>query len=238
MRLALSTTALDRTLASGEMTQLELLDVCAGELRCDGVVLDVAHFPRRDTEYVAQVKKFAADLALTIVGVRDDALTTQPSEALILAAHLGAPYVLTRMPDAGNEPVLRYNEALGLVAHAVAEAKRLNVTLAVRNVAGSLAADGFELGRLRKEADSAWLCFALDVVALRAAPDAKLRKHLVLAYAAGEDPGAEAVLRNLAPFAGFVCLDRTASSGEPELDAVRRLVRHWRRSACAVYVPE
>lgn len=240
MRLALSTTAFARTLAAGELTQLELLDVCAGELRCDGVVLDIAHFPRRDPEYVAQVKKFSADLALTIVAVRDDALTVtaQAAEALILASHLGAPYVLTRMPESGTDPVLRYNEALAHLARAVAEAKRLNVTLAVRNVPGSLASDGFELGRLRKEADSAWLCFALDPGALRAAPDERLRRHLVLAYAAGEDPEAEVVLRNLAPFTGFLCLDLVERGTAPELDAVRSLVRHWRRSACAVYVPD
>lgn len=237
MRLALSTTALDRTLAAGEMTQLELLDVCAGELRLDGVVLDVAHFPRRDPEYLAQLKKFAADLALTIVAVRDDALFARSGDALILASHLGAPYVLARMPDAGNDPVLRYNEALALVGRAVTEAKKLNVTIAVRNVPGSLAADAFELARLRKEADSAWLCFGLDPIALRVAPDEKLRKHLVLVYVAGEPADAEPVLRDLAPFGGFVCLDRGLTT-EPELDGVRKLVRYWRRSACAVYVPD
>ncbi|MGH7714779.1 MAG: sugar phosphate isomerase/epimerase family protein, partial [Vulcanimicrobiaceae bacterium] len=182
MRLALSTTAFDRALSGGELTQLELLDMCAGELRVDGVVLDVTHFPRRDLDYLAQVKKFCADLALSIVAVRDDAMTVQPSDALILASHLGAPYVLTRMPQAGNDPVTRWNEAMGFVAHLVPEAKRLNVTLAVRNAAGSLVSDTFELGRLRKEADTAWLCFAVDPRALRSALDEKVGKHVVLGY--------------------------------------------------------
>jgi len=158
--------------------------------------------------------------------VRDDALTSKRSEALVLASHLGAPYVLTRMPDSGNDPVMRYNEALAIIAHAVAEAKQVNVTLAVRNVAGSLASDGFELSRLRKEADSAWLCFALDPVALRGTVDEKFRKHVVLAYAAGAEADGEGVQRSLAPFGGFLCLDYTGE--KPERDAVGRLVHRWR----------
>ncbi len=225
MRLALSSTAFDRALAAGELTQLELLDACAGELRADGVVLDAAQFPRRDTDYLAQVKKFCADLALVIVAVRDDSLTVRESEALVMASHLGAPYVLTRMPEKGNDPVSRWNEALALIARAASEAKKLNVTLAVRNVPGSLVADNFEMGRLRKESDTAWLCFALDPLALGAAAvDEKVRKHLVLAYTDSDaDP---VVLERLAPFGGFLCVDESDGSGE--LQTLERRLREWR----------
>jgi sugar phosphate isomerase/epimerase len=224
MRLALSTTAFARALARGDQTQLELLDACAGELHVDGVVLDAAQFPRRDSDYLAQVKKFCADLALTIVAVRDDGLTAGESDALVLASHLGAPYVLTRMPERGNDPVMRWNEALGLIGRAASEAKKLNVTLAVRNVPGSLAADNFEMGRLRKESDTAWLCFALDPLALAATPDEKVRKHLVLAYTDSDaDPVA---LDRLGPFGGFLCVD--VSDGSGELAAVKRRLHGWR----------
>jgi sugar phosphate isomerase/epimerase len=224
MRLALSSTAFARALAAGELTQLELLDACAGELQADGVVLDAAQFPRRDTDYLAQVKKFCADLALTIVAVRDDGLTGRDSDALVMASHLGAPYVLTCMPGKGNDPVMRWNESLAIIARAASIAKKLNVTLAVRNVPGSLVADNFEMGRLRKESDTAWLCFALDPLALGAPPDEKLRKHLVLAYTDSDaDP---AVLERLAPFAGFVCVD--SSDGSGELPAVKRRLHAWR----------
>ena len=223
MRLALSTTAFNRALIGGELTQLELLDVCAGELRVDGVVLDAAHFPRRDSEYLAQVKKFCADLALTIVAVRDDGLSAREGDALILASHLGAPYVLTRMPDAGNDPVMRWNEAMAILARATPQAKHLNVTLAVRNVVGSLAGDSFELGRLRKEADTAWVAFALDPLALQSAPDEKVRKHVVLAYT---ESGADATaIERLGAFGGFLCLDYR---GDHERDDVHSLVRGWR----------
>ena len=46
MKLACASGAFDREIESGELTQLEFLDLCARELDCDGVVLDVRHFPR------------------------------------------------------------------------------------------------------------------------------------------------------------------------------------------------
>lgn len=235
MRLALCSTAFNAALREGELTQLEVFEYCARRVGIDGIVLDIAHFPRHDDEYVAQIKKFSADLALTIVAIRDDDLTARRSNALVLAAGVGAPYVLTRMPERGNDPVLRYNEALGVISQAVAEAKRVNVTLAVRNAGSSLASDALELGRLRKEADSAWLRYALDPVALESAPDAKLRSHAVLAYravdavpASGEDPHASQILAALPPaFPGFLCLDYLGPA--PEADATARLVAAWQR---------
>jgi len=224
MRLALSTTAFARALSAGQLTQLELLDACTGELHVDGVVLDAAQFPRRDGDYLAHVKKFCADLALSIVAVRDDALTAGECSALVLASHLGAPYVLTRMPERGNDPVMRWNEALGVIARAASEAKKLNVTLAVRNVPGSLVADNFEMARLRKESDTAWLCFALDPLALGTAPDEKVRKHLVLAYTDADADGT--ALERLAGFGGFLCFDESDGSGE--LQSIKRRLGAWR----------
>ena len=206
MRLAVCTTAFDRALAAGDLTQLELIELCARKFGVDGIVLDIAHFPRRDDEYVAQLKKLAADLALTIAAVRDDALTSRNSDALDIAGGLGAPYVLTRMPESGTDPVTAYNAALASLAHAAAEAKRVNVTMALRNVPGSLAADAFELGRVRKEADTAWLRFAVDVDALEESPDEKLRKQIVVAYAS-QASSKTRLLAALPNFPGFVCLD-------------------------------
>lgn len=233
MRLALCTTAFNAALRLGDLTQLEVFEYCARRVGIDGIVLDIAHFPRHDDEYVAQIKKFSADLALTIVAVRDDEMTTRRSNALVLAAGVGAPYVLTRMPDSGTDPVLRYNETLGVISQAVVEAKRVNVTLAVRNVVGSLAADAFQLARLRKEADSAWLRYALDAVALGALPDAKLRTHTVLGYRSidavprdGADPASETILEAMPAFPGFLCLDYAGPA--PEADATARLVAGWK----------
>ncbi|MBV8354100.1 MAG: hypothetical protein JO101_02175, partial [Candidatus Eremiobacteraeota bacterium] len=130
MRLAASSTAFDRALGSGDLSQPELLDLCATELGLDGVVLDRAHFPRRDPDYLAQVKKFAADLGLSIVAVRDDDLAVDSdSDAPAVADSIGAPYVLTRLPAAGSDPTTAYNAALEVLARHLADAKRRNVTI-------------------------------------------------------------------------------------------------------------
>ncbi|MBV8074073.1 MAG: sugar phosphate isomerase/epimerase [Candidatus Eremiobacteraeota bacterium] len=238
MRLAPSSTAFHRALTSGGLTQLELLDLCAGPLGADGVVLDVVHFPRRDLDYLAQLKKLAADLGLSVVAVRDDELARDgKSPALEIAALLGAPYVLTRMPQSGTDPVSVYNEALRILGWAVADAKRRNVTIAVRNVRGSLADDAFELGRVRKEADSAWLRFALDAAALESGQgvDEKVRKRVVLAYRElrdvppdGRDPHAGEIVAALHDFPGFLTLDYAGS--EREQAAMTRLVHGWRKA--------
>ncbi|MGH8163526.1 MAG: hypothetical protein ACREP1_04245, partial [Rhodanobacteraceae bacterium] len=70
MKLACSSTAFDRELRDGDLTQLEWIDRCARELAADGLVFDVAHFPRTDADYLAQVKKMCADLGLTVAAVR------------------------------------------------------------------------------------------------------------------------------------------------------------------------
>ncbi|MGH7661916.1 MAG: hypothetical protein ACRENA_13500 [Vulcanimicrobiaceae bacterium] len=238
MRLAVSSTAFDRTLAIGDLTQLELIDVCARMQSLDGIILELAHFPRRDSDYVAQIRKLSADLMLPIVAVRDDALAERSSDALSVAAGVGAPYVLTRMPEAGIDPVHRYNAALGVLAPATAEAKRLNVTLAVRNVPGSLAADSFELGRLRKEADSAWLRFALDPLALDGPAQDGVRNYAVLGYHAvrpepHDDDGR--VLAALGAFRGFLCLD--VPGGNATAESMGCLVDAWNARLGSVAEP-
>ena len=55
MKLACASGALHREIESGELTQLEFLDLCARELGCDGVVLDVRHFPRADDDYLSLI---------------------------------------------------------------------------------------------------------------------------------------------------------------------------------------
>ncbi len=69
MKLACSSTAFDVFLRSGELTQLEWIDLCAYELAVDGVVFDVRHFPRTDTDYLAQVKKMAVDSGLDVAAI-------------------------------------------------------------------------------------------------------------------------------------------------------------------------
>ncbi|MBV8149937.1 MAG: TIM barrel protein, partial [Candidatus Eremiobacteraeota bacterium] len=236
MRLAASSTAFDRALGSGDLSQPELLDLCATELGLDGVVLDRAHFPRRDPDYLAQVKKFAADLGLSIVAVRDDDLAVDSdSDAPAVADSIGAPYVLTRLPAAGSDPTTAYNAALEVLARHLADAKRRNVTIALRNVPGSLAEDALTMTRVRKEADSAWLRFAFDPAGWSEPLDQKIRQFVVLGWRRldvipfdGRDPQAEATTAAFGRFVGFLCLDYAGV--ENEIAAMRRWIDAWRET--------
>src|SRR5271165_4352553 len=89
MKLAVSSASFAADLASGALTQLEWLDLCAAELEADGVLFDLRHFPRLDDQYVAQVKKTAVDLGLTVAGLAV-AGVEESEGGLALALALGA----------------------------------------------------------------------------------------------------------------------------------------------------
>src|ERR1700728_2684411 len=97
MKLACASGAFHREIESGEFTQLEFLDLCARELCCDGVVLDVRHFPRPDDEYLAQIKKMATDWGLSIAALSDSSFfwaeRGHVTKVLSDAALLGAPVI-------------------------------------------------------------------------------------------------------------------------------------------------
>ena len=159
---------------AGELTQLEWLDLCAREFALDGVALDVRHFPRTDAEYVAQVKKLAVDLGLTIAAVLCDDLFASPeadgdrpdaAARFRLAAALGAPLLIGRTPAGDGSP--QAWAALVAAARRVARlAKACNVTVGLRNGPETLCPGAVELRRLAKDVDSSWLRYAPDLALL------------------------------------------------------------------------
>ena len=134
MKLACSSTAFDEQLRGGDLTQLEWIDACARELAADGVVFDVRHFPRTDTDYLAQVKKMTADLGLSVAALRHDGFFSADSErmeqALEMALALGAPLLAAPLPPL---TAAAWNDVLTRLGEATTQAKRFNVTLALRN---------------------------------------------------------------------------------------------------------
>jgi hypothetical protein len=221
MKIACSSASFARALEEGTLTQLEWLDISANELEVDGVVFDAAHFPRRDVEYLAQLVKACVDLGLSVAGLSVDALfESDAAPWLETALALRAPLVVARAPKTGDDA-----SAWGGFADAAKAASRLakkaNVTLALRNAAGTLCESAADLKRLAKDVDSAWLRFAPDLVALGSADDAAaLLPKSVIALHAMSDPAtfardddAEAgrAIRALQRFRGFLVLDRAAS---------------------------
>ena len=114
MKVCCSSHSYARTIAAGGLTQLEWVDLCANELMLDGVEFVRSHFPRLDTEYVAQLKKLCADRCLTVACLQHD-LAFDASDAdqhvalltntLEVAAGLGAPLVRVAAAGLSGSPV-------------------------------------------------------------------------------------------------------------------------------------
>ena len=231
MKLACASSALHQAIERGDRTQLEFLDLCARELACDGVVLDVRHFPRTDDDYLAQVKKMAADRGLTVAAIAAGGFFEAPdpemTRTLGCAAAIGAPLLAGTLARETDRPL---SEQLERLWAASALAKSANVTLALRNAPGTFAAATLDCKRVVKETDSAWLRFGPEPAAFDAAGDpAELAPNTVLLWS---DAGAETersigcVVRGFSAFRGHLALD--APSGDATVADLRDALRCWR----------
>jgi hypothetical protein len=162
VRIAVSSSTFRRPLAAGELTQLEWLERCASALGVDGVLADVTDFPRRDAEYVAQLRKVAIDLGLVpfgldAVGLFEPDGAAAREEALALATGFGAAVVRTALPAPGEVPPATFAEVTGIAKTFSRAAKAANVTIIVAAAPGTLGADLAGVKHLIKDVDSAWL---------------------------------------------------------------------------------
>jgi hypothetical protein len=234
VKLACSSTAFDELFRSGDLTQLEWLDLCAHELAADGAVFDVRHFPRADTDYLAQLKKMAADLGLTVAAVRDDGFfggdAAHIEQGLEFALALGAPLLCAPLPLDMQTSRPELQQRLGTACSA---AKRLNVTLAVRNAPHTFGASVHDLKRVSKDADSAWLRFALDPDRFEAADEPEhLIGKCVLAWAQADAANPQGLAARLRGFRGFLALD--AAEGTARLEETKNAFRRWREAILVV----
>jgi sugar phosphate isomerase/epimerase len=223
MKIALSSAAFDLCLRDGALTQLEWLDGCAHGYDVDGVVFDLAHFPRRDRDYVAQLKKMAADGGLSIAALEARnflAGADDEERAAILddAAALGAPLVVCALPPPSEIPAAGYNESVRAGKLAARAAKSVNVTLALRNSAHTPGSSAADLKRYAKDVDSAWLRFALDLDELSDEDRALLEPRSVIAYA-------NDFFGHLAGFRAFVCIEYEGTEPAKQLPALLERAR-------------
>jgi sugar phosphate isomerase/epimerase len=225
VKFACSSTAFDEALRALRLTQLEWIDLCANELGADGIVLDARHFPRTDTDYLAQVKKMAVDLGLTVAAFRHDGFFSagqaHREQALETALALGAPILTAPLPPETAAP---WTDVLAMLGDATSAAKRLNVTIALRNAPGTHAAGAHDMKRVAKEADSAWLRFAPDPAMLEAGSN--VAGLLVKAVLVWSDVHVAAFPADLTAFRGFVALD--AASGTATAPEMNNALRQWR----------
>ncbi|MGB8520487.1 MAG: hypothetical protein WCD38_10050 [Candidatus Tumulicola sp.] len=237
MKLACASGALDSSFVGGDLTQLEFLDLCAHELACDGVVLDVRHFPRTDSDYLAQVKKMAADRGLTIAALAEAAFfgfeQARMAQTFEVAAAIGAPLVAGELVAETGAP---WSEQLAKLNAATSLAKSFNVTLALRNAAGTFAGSTHDCKRVTKEADSAWLRFGPRPSAFGPADDpSQLAPNTVLLWSgaslAGERSIAE-TLHRFPEFRGHLAVD--AFGDHLDVAAVRATLRAWRAALASL----
>jgi len=242
-----------QTLAAGDLTQLEWVDLCAGELMLDGVEFVRSHFPRLDTEYVAQLKKLCADRCLTVASLHHDSAfdasdvdqhVAKLTNSLEIAAGLGAPLVrLSAAPQTGS-PVLAWRELIRGLSAACIQAKQYNITFALEPGELSAISTPADVKRAMKECDSAWLRLAATTTML-AGPsrdgwgEALPTSVIVVAPMARLDTyGADETIDYLGAltvlwqnsYRGFLSLEYRGS--EDERDAVPRAVA-WLRGILA-----
>jgi sugar phosphate isomerase/epimerase len=231
MKIAVSSAAFAAAFTAGTMTQLEWLDACANELEVDGVVFDLTDFPRTDAEYLAQLKKSATDLGLTIAAIASDALPD--AGAFAIAAAIGAPLAIARAPIASDDASAwsAFVEAAKTCARA---AKHAGIVVALANASGTLCATTADLKRIAYDVDGSWLRYALDPLAASDGDDltALLAKAVIAtseigdaaSFATSGDSHAQRLIRDLARFRGFVVLVAEASDARSTAyhDAIAR----------------
>lgn len=225
------------TIERGDLTQLEFIDVCARDFRCDGVALDAEHFPRIDDDYLAQIKKMATDRGLNVAALLDrpffGANEAHMRETLRQAVAVGAPLIAAPLVQ---ETQTSWSDQLARLGVATSLAKSCNVTLAVRNAPQTFAASTHDCKRVAKEADSAWLRFGPEPTILDAASDpSRLAPNSVLLWSnVGDETerSAATILRDFASFCGHIVLDER--SGDASVADLRTAVRSWQVALAAL----
>jgi sugar phosphate isomerase/epimerase len=234
MKICCSSRSYAPALQSGDLTQLEWVDRCAG-LALDGVDLGSAHFPRTDSDYLAQIRKLCVDRGLTVAAVTldgtigdgdVDAQAALAGSWIARASELGAPLLRVTCGASSGSPGIAWRElirALKTIAH---EAKTKNVTLALEPRAGSLVSSSADCKRAQKECDSAWLRIALplDFTMPSDADAGALLDETVFAVSHGVDVDTDA-LRSLrhSGYIGFVSIE-TVGGDHDVAAAVARLL--------------
>ena len=69
MKVSCSSWSYHRTIGAGKLDQMGWIDLCAKELKLDGVELLSNHFPNMDKRYLRDLKKKIIDYGLTIAAV-------------------------------------------------------------------------------------------------------------------------------------------------------------------------
>jgi sugar phosphate isomerase/epimerase len=223
VKIAVSSTPWSVHIHAGNLTQLEWLEAAASRLDVDGVVFVARDLPRADPEYAAQVKKVATDLGLTPValdepGLLDPALSDDTRTAAVqLAASLGVALLRTTAGPPGEIPPKTFAQTVAAAKQLAGAAKAANITVVVAPAAGAIVANLADVRHLLKDADSAWLRYALPAGTERSEMSARERV-LLTELTLASDPNTMSADRT------WVVIDGATPSGVDPFAAVGTLV--------------
>jgi len=147
-------------------------------------------------------------------------------QALEMALALGSPLLAAPLPPT---TAAAWDSVLESLGEAASQAKRHNVTIALRNQPHSFAAGAHDMKRVVKETDSAWLRYGPQFATLEEGSDPReLLSKTVLVW--HDVRAADETLRDLLKdYRGFVTLD--AAQGDARVQTVKEAVdRIWRLS--------
>jgi len=195
MKLGSSSWSFHRTFAAGQMDQFSWLEFCAKDLQLDGVELLAPHFPNTEPAYLKDLKKYCADLGLTIsCASASNHFTGHYHEAMenvelvkkwVDIAHvLGAP-ILRIFAGSGEEmsKTVIYDQTVQCLQKVTMYAEHTGVVLGLENHGGTSAQ---QVLALLKDVQSSWLKLTLDTGNFPSAPYKSIEQclpHSVILHA-------------------------------------------------------
>lgn len=191
MKISCSSWSYHRTIEAGKLDQAGWIDLCAKELKLDGVELLSNHFPRTDKQYLRDLKKRIIDYGLTVASVSASnhftVASTGDREREIdkvkrwsdIGLFMSAPLIRI---FAGSSDELKDRVMWDKVTKALYKCARygekIGVVMALENH-GGFSAD--QVLRMVKEAGSPWLRLTVDTGNFPGDPYQSIEKTMPLA---------------------------------------------------------
>ncbi len=177
MKLSLCTWSYHKSLESGKLDFVKLLNVCAKELKVGGIDIIADHLPQTDKKSLIEYKKLATDLNLTIAclspGNNFGLATAEKRKQEVQAVKdwldvgyvLGAPVlrIFSGWPEPAEDSQKLWPAMVECVKECIPKAKETGIVLAIEphNDGGFLPTSHDTL-KLIKEINSDWVQINLD----------------------------------------------------------------------------
>lgn len=176
MKIGLCSWSYNRSLASGKISFEQMLEICANELKIEGIDIIAELLPKSDKNYLIHIKKLCTDLQLAIsslspgndFGKTDkkdrDTEVVKINNWLDCAYILGAPVLRIFSGFPGKENIEKlWPEMVKCIRECEKKAKDLGITLVIEpHNDGGFLPTAVDTLRLINEINSPWVKINLD----------------------------------------------------------------------------